>query len=736
MTFGHPLPWWALILVVITAALLAHAAYARAAGLLTPRQRGALVTLRLLTLLLLVAFLMRPMLVRPAESLSDAIVPIVVDGSRSMRIADVGGRSRIEHAGELVRRQVLPALGEQFQIELLTFGETLTPADSRHLAADGRRSDLTAALQAARERYRGRTIAGIVLISDGGDTGGEDLPAGGLPVYPLGVGAPQAVPDREVLSVTVGEPGLIEAAVDLSVSVVSHGFAAKPFDLRVLQNGQLIQARSVTPPGDGVPMREVFQVSPGREGPTLYTVEISTDPAELVPENNSRSVLVRPPGRARRLLMLEGAPGHEHSFLKRALAQDVGLEIDSVVRKGQNDRGQDTFYVRAAAARANALSQGFPATREALFAYDGVVLANIEGDFFSRQQLALLADFVGERGGGVLLFGGRSFAGRSLVGTPLEEVLPLDLTGRGGEVIRTASPASGSLHKLAVTPDGRRHPIMQIASTDDETSRRWAEAPALAASAPLGGPRPGASVLAVVPTAGGIMRPVVAVQRYGRGRAMIFAGEASWRWRMMLPVENRTHEMFWRQAVRWVSTSAPEAISVTTSGGTVPGDPLDVQVAVRDAAFRPLSDASVVARITAPGGQTRELRVPISEGGSGLYIGRHRPEQPGVHHVEVEVRQGTALLDTAEHWMLVGGADLEMADPRQNDELLRRIAAATGGQMLTEADLPALPGLLASNASGLVAETVREVWHGPWSFALIAGLLIGEWVLRRRWGLR
>ena len=52
--------------------------------------------------------------------------------------------------------------------------------------------------------------------------------------------------------------------------------------------------------------------------------------------------------------------------------------MDSVVRKGRNDHGDDTYYVQAAPGRRRALTGGFPASREALFAYDGVVLANLE----------------------------------------------------------------------------------------------------------------------------------------------------------------------------------------------------------------------------------------------------------------------------------------------------------------------------------------------------------------------
>ena len=67
---------------------------------------------------------------------------------------------------------------------------------------------------------------------------------------------------------------------------------------------------------------------------------------------------------------------------------------------------------------------------------------------------------------------------------------------------------------------------MQLTADAEETRKRWEAVPALASVSPLGGPRPGASVLAVTSGPGGAPRALVAVQRYGTGRAMVFTGEA------------------------------------------------------------------------------------------------------------------------------------------------------------------------------------------------------------------
>jgi uncharacterized membrane protein len=723
--------------IVAAAAWLAYRVYAEPIVPLPRQRRLVLGGLRVATLLLLVGFLLRPMLVEPASELRDAVVPVLVDGSRSMRLADVDGRARIDHASTLLRERLLPRLDGEFQVELLAFGEELTEADPLALTADTRRSDLTGALRAAQDRYSGRTVAGIVVLSDGGDTTGREaadaLAPGGAPIYPIGLGARRIARDREVVSISVGEAPLVGSMVDLSVSAVSHGYETEPVELRLLENGQPIQVRRVAPPGDGTPFRETFQVSPRRDAATLYTVEIPTDPAELAAENNRRSVLVQPPGRPRRVLLVEGAPGFEHSFLKRALARDAGIELDSVVRKGQNERGQDTFYVQAAASRAAALSGGYPVTRGALFAYDAIVFGNIEADFFTREQLAMTADFVAQRGGGLLVLGARSFASGGIQRTVLHDALPLDLADRGGTPVRAAATLREP-NRLALTADGEVHPVMQLGPAE-ESRRRWLAAPPLASTSRLGAPRPGASILAVTSGAGGAL-PLVAIQRYGEGRSMVFAGEASWRWRMLLPAEDRTHELFWRQAIRWLAAGSPDPVAVVADPAAAPDEPAALEVIVRDAAFAPVADALVSLRVTAPGGGTTELQGALVQASSGRYAAQFRPETTGVHRISANVQRPTGSVSRTDTWMLVGGSDPEFADPRLHEEVLRRVALASGGRVIATDEIELLAAELAAAAPELAPPAHRDVWHGPWPFFLLVGLLTAEWGLRRQWGLR
>lgn len=741
MHFAAPFPVWLVVLIVVAVVAIAVVAYRRPLVPLSSSRRLTLAALRALALASLAFFLARPTTLSPPTEPRDLVVPVLVDTSRSMRVTDgEGGVSRIDVATRLLTDQLLPALSQRLTPEVFAFGETVGGTSADGLSADARHSDIHGSVATIADRYRGRSLAGVVLLSDGGDTessGRSERNTSAIPVYSIGIGSTSSTPDREVVGVAVGDPRLDAATVDLRVTAVSRGFNKEPFQLRLLADGRVIETRLLTPVADGSPIDATFTVPPNDVSPTVYTVEIDPD-RDAIAENNQRSVLVSPAGRKRRVMAIFGSPGFDHSFLARALAADSGLELDMIVQKGRNDAGQDTFFVQAGGHRAAGLASGFPSTREALFAYDALIVANVEADFFKRAQLQMVADFVSERGGGLLVFGGRSFTQRGLLGTPIEEVLPVELNDRRGGLARASLDIDSTPkhHGVTLTVDGETHAIMRLGETADHTRRKWSALPALASAAALGGPRPGATVLAVTSTAGGVVVPLVAVQRYGRGRSMLFAGEAAWRWRMLMPATDRSYEFFWRQALRWLSIAAPDPVDVSVPEAAEPGDTVAFGVEVRDAAFRPVADAIVATMLTTPGGGLQSLTTQRDTGGAGRFTATVRPEQPGLYRFRTEARRGSTELGSSERWFHVGGADREFADPRLNEGVLRRLARASGGRYFEVGEATQMVGLLESAAPATAAPEPRDVWHAPWAIGLLMALLSTEWILRRLWGLR
>jgi hypothetical protein len=336
------------------------------------------------------------------------------------------------------------------------------------------------------------------------------------------------------------------------------------------------------------------------------------------------------------------------------------------------------------------------------------------------------------------VLGAQSFVRNGLVDTPLDGVLPLDVSDRGRGVLQASAGSARGANRVELTAAGEAHPIMQLTGALEETRKRWEAVPALASVSPLGGPRPGASVLAVTSGPGGVARALVAVQRYGSGRAMVFTGEASWRWRMMLPAKDRSYDTFWRQAVRWLGLPATDPISLAAPVTATPGEVVAWRVLARGADFAALGAATVDVRVTSPAGRVETLRAALDDSNpaDGVFVAKHRPDGAGVYRAVAEVEANGRTSTTAPVSLLVGGADSEMTDPRLNLRVLQRVAAASGGKVIQPTEIAALAEQLRAALPSALIASRTDLWHNGWSFGLIVVLLGIEWTLRRRWGLR
>lgn len=740
MTLLVPLPWWAIAVGAAICVWIARRTYADAP--IGAARREALAALRTVTLLLLAAFLLRPAIVRPLPR-ATGVVPVLVDASRSMAIRDGAGeagageaaRSRFEQAVAVAQGPLARALAG-YRLEWLELRDLVQPLDAAR-APNGASSDLSGAIAAVRDRYRDRPVPGIILLSDGVDTG-DLMASSSAPdpaVFPIGIGSATPARDQEVLSVELDPEALPGSAVDLTATVVTHGYAREPVDVRLLAGGRPIDLRRITPAADGLPTRVVFELPPAGEDPLVYTVDLPGKAGEATLDNNARHAMVQPIGRKRRLLFVQGAPGYDHGFLARAWAADPLLDVDIVVRKGHNDAGAPTFYVQAAADRAPSLAAGLPADRAMLFAYDALVLGNATRDLFTDSAIDLLDAFVAERGGGVLVLGARSFASGGLAAGDLGSLLPVGPRRGSVDAARASLRGPGDL-RLALTDVGARHGVLRLGSSREESARQWAAAPPLAGVAPLGPLRPGAVVLAVGAGAPGAP-PVIAVQRYGEGRALVFAGEASWRWKMQRPLRDTLYDTFWRQAARWVSAPSPDPVALDVDADAGPGVASTVGVTVRDERFEPIRDAAVEIAVSDERGKVLEvLRASLTNPDRGRYTATWRAPSAGLFRFAASARRAGARLPSADRVVFAGSADAELRDPRRQDAVLARIAERTGGRLIDPSSVSELPGLLHARAQGLPSVARREIWHGPWTFGLIVLLLSVEWGFRRRWGLR
>lgn len=741
LAFDAPWPIALVLLAGAAAALPAVVIYTRPQARLRTPDRALLAGLRLAVLGILVFCLARPMLVIATVVPQQNFLGILIDDSRSMQIADEGEQPRSEFIHETFGpegSELVAALGDRFKLRFFRFSETVQRlGDVGELTFTGRRTDLARALDAARRELAAVPLAGLVLITDGADNADAplteillQLAAGRVPVHTVGLGAQRFAKDIALERVATPRTVLQGSSVAVDLTVAHSGFGGETVRLTVEDAGRIVSAQDVRLPGEGetAPVRVHFTAN--EVGPRLFRFRAAAQPGEAVSQNNVLEALVFVDSGERKILYFEGEPRFEVKFVRRAIADDENLRVVVLQRTAENK-----FY-RIGVDDPSELAGGFPKVREELFRYDGLILGSVEASFFTHDQLGMITEFVGQRGGGLLALGGRhAFARGGYAGTPLAEALPIVLDS-------DASSDGGSFFaevKVGLTPYGRGHTVTQLAEDVESSEARWKELPELSMLNPLREVKPGASTL-LTGRAADLSDPLVVLahQRYGRGRAMAFPVQDSWLWQMHadIPVDDMTHETFWRQLLRWLVSGVTDRVAVTSSLDRVErGAPVTITAEVSDSGYIRLNGAEVVANVTTPGGLEREVPMEWTVERDGEYRASFLAEEDGLYEVRVQAQQAGVPLGSAESYVQAGDLQTEYFDAEMRASLLERIADETGGRFYTPATIGTLPEDVSFTESGTTVHEERDLWDMPVLFLMLVGLIAAEWGYRRQRGL-
>ncbi len=392
------------------------------------RIAGPPMWLRVALVSLLTLALARPEL--PLRSAGSDVV-VIVDRSRSMP-------PRGEASAEELIALLEPQRRAGDRLGVISFGrdpriELPLTSDGRFggftAAIDGEASNLSAAIDAAGDLIPAERNGRVLVISDGRATGldaraaARRLTARGIPVDVRHLGREDAARDVAVTALVV--PPTVAAREPFLITATLKATAPAKSTLTLLRNGKAI-ARTVRDLGAGATVLTFRDLV---DAPGLAAYELRTQsPDDGVVENDLGRAVVRVEGPPRVLLFTDKPQG----TLARAL-REANLQLE----------------VRAPA----------PLTMDQLEGVGAVVLEDVDAGRLSESGLHVLAQFVKEAGGGLVMTGGKhSFGEGGYRKSPVEDLLPVSLEVR--EEQRKAALAMAIIMDCSCSmgvrvPDGR-----------------------------------------------------------------------------------------------------------------------------------------------------------------------------------------------------------------------------------------------------------------------------------------
>jgi len=716
-------PWLLALLIIAALAGISWFLYRRR-DFARPPQMLAVWLLQLAMLAVVIWLLQQPTLSTEQLRAGENVVAFVLDNSESMAYGE--SESRLQQA----MRSLSATLADDSSLELSVQHYEL--ADRARLVssfleseASGTGTSIAASLTDVLREARFSPLAAIVLSSDGADTTGglsfsdlAEIAGFGVPVHTIAVGRESIPEDIELTDVMLPNRALPGSTITARVSI-RHDAAAST-RLKVYNGDDLLESLPVDLQPDTKNTTVWVNIKLADAGHHHIRFSVDGIPGEQELRNNSRSTLVEVADQKYRVLYFEGEPRWEYKFMRRALNDDEDLQIASLLRVSPNK-----FY-RQGIESPEQLENGFPTTRDELFVYDALIIGSVEAASLTDEQQAIIHDFVSERGGSLLMLAGPNGLGNGGWGqSRIADVLPVRLPPS------TTNSFFRKKAAVVLTPQGADEQMLRLADTADASRKLWSKLPEVADYQVTGNLKPAAVTLLQVMTDIGQL-PLLITQQFGRGHCYILASGGTWRWQMSMPVEDQSHETFWRQLLRAMVAHAPNRISLTASGdGGSTG--VSLRAEFRDDAFRPIDDISVTAIVTHQDGDSWSIDLLPSVDEPGVFQADVSPTASGNWYFEAVAERNGEPIEVARASIHYESGQAEYFNFRRDSLALQRLSEATGGRYLEPDELDALPDLLRYSSSGLTETNHRAIWDAPAVFLLLLLLKGGEWLLRRRW---
>ena len=682
--------------------------------------------LRLAAVVLVAITLNQPEWVQQFIPKESPVLAVLWDQSDSMRTQDMLDQN-LSAVKPLERQQwVEPFLDDEMWNH---FGDRIRVVKqpfSSQSSSPQKASDLNFALANAIEKHK--NLRGVVMFSDGDWNEGESptvaatqLRIRNVPVFAVGVGSEQPLPDLEVVSLDAPTFGVVNKstripfaiesslprAVDTVVSLTSSDGDELSQPIRIPANGRFQGA---------------FTWKPKATGEYKLMLTVPLNDAERIDSNNALTVPIAIRKESLKVLLVESFPRWEYRYLRNALMRDPGVDVSCLLFHPQ---------LKSVGGGKGYLDQ-FPQTLEELSRYDVIFLGDVGvgAGQLTPQDCRNIRGLVENQAAGLILMPGLRGRQFDLLQTELATLYPvhLDETQRRGWGSQTAA-------QFQLTEAGRESLLTKLAETPEANETLWESLPGFQWYAPVLSSKAGTQVLAVHHADSNEFGrvPLLVTKTFGTGKILFMGTDGAWRWRE--GVEDKFHYRFWGQVARWMAYQRKMADGEVMRLFHSPdrpkvGSTLTFNANVMNVAGEPLQDGTVMLQLIAPSGKSQRVRLNSSAASDpwGLFSGSFTPSEPGDYQAILTCRETDSTLETVVN---VQGDSKEKVGKPANLEVMQEIAAITKGKMIKPDQIQQVFEAIEQLPPPEPRVKRIRLWSNPISVFLMVTLLSVFWISRK-----
>jgi hypothetical protein len=742
--------------------------------------RIALTATRILVLLLLVLVLADPYARIDHESQKKPIVALLFDHSQSMELpveefeneeelirnaraagytvadgrADPETRkalrqvSRAKHAQNVVQQSAssfLEPLAKKFDVQGYSFARDLRPLpidletfklpDPFQDQPAGTATQLGDAVTQVLNEAGGRKVAGIVMFSDGQNTGGRSpadaaraAGAVGIPVFTVPCGSSRRMRDIAIVDVFTSGLVAVDDTVRVAVTIESQGFDRETINVELKDGDKVLDSKPlVLRSTEQQPVELTFKATkPGAHYLTVYVKPHPNEPKYLH-GNNTDVAFVRVSEEKLKVLYVEGLPRWDFRYLKNAMRRDHGL--------GGLTGKEPDIVLEAELRRLSPTTQAglLPRTLKELAEYHTVILGDVSPQVATPEFVQLLAEAVHEKGVGLIVAAGPNFMPHAFY-KRLRELLPVRLFGKSPGM----EPHAGKPFQLELTPEGAVHEAMRFHDEPGRNQNAWSHMPPYYWCVAAERPAPGASVLITNPSVQGNYGklPLVASHFAGQGKVMLVGTDSTWQWRQN--VGDRFFYKFWGQSIRFVArrdeASMKKSRIEVRPVRAQPGEEAQIELMAFTGDGTPRTEPTLTLGVTGGGAGAggEPVMMTADPATKGRYTGKFIPKTPGEYRLAFDPGGGAPAVEAKIRALV---STEELRQPNVNRPALELLAKTSGGALVELPDLGTIPNRLNCESKLIGYHREATVWDNWLTLAILIFIYSFDVGLRRLAGL-
>jgi hypothetical protein len=718
--FKPYLPEFLIYLFIGITLLLSINLYGKLSKSLFLPQKITLLFLRICVILCIGLILLNPCKAKKQEEKkSEPKIVLAIDLSKSMNQIDMDKSSRIDYVKSVFKKIKWLEMKKvnDIKIEHYSFADnanSILPENIITLAADGKSTNLNTIIKTiTSDTNHTQDCKGIILFTDGRDHSNKApelianlAEAKNIPIYSFPVGNQGYLRDVEVNIKSMNSFCFINQPFIIESEIQTIGCQYENLKIKLFRND--IQVDSLILNTKDLNTNPIsFKVSEEKPGTFTYKISVAPIHDEHDITNNESITFLKVVDKKIKILLLEGSPHWDTTFLQRSLQRNPKLELDSIIQYAPKRVHQSRQTVGQKILQ-------IPSTTEEFSFYDVIILGKNINDMLSSNQIAQLSDYIQRSGGIVLTFRGNSFNQKELpdfmpglwsteiskFDINIEDEGDLDYFGPI-EYLKTLFKENGGPKIDGVYTNTQKKTLTSSLIPFFNQKKE------------------------IVP--GAIYR------RHGNGQVLSLGISGSWHWAFHAntDIELKETDLFWEHCLMWLESKSNfrPGENFFFTGNTVTmnaGKPFDFFLTCK----QPLS-ATVIPKITILNKSKALAEIQMTSKNNQDYNASFVPPERGAYKAILELEN-----QKLEFPFVIHGLNVEEKEVSADINKLTELAKLTNGKILNITSLENLPDeIKAENFDVQKTEEYYSIWDTGFLFFLMTVLFSLDWFYRRRWGL-